>query len=203
MVHWAYADLKGACFPFMDLKYADLSGANLSGACFNYADLRYADLRRANLSGASLRRACLDYADLRGAILIGTDLEGAILEEANLDEDFRYPFVCPEKGSFIGWKCALNIDGNRLIVKLEIPEDAKRLSGTSRKCRCDKAKVLSITDEQNKKECRIARSICDSNFLYEVGQMVSVDDYDEDRWRECSRGIHFFMTKEEAMNYFF
>lgn len=36
---------------------------------------------------------------------------------------------------------------------------------------------------------------------YEVGKTVKVDDFDEDRWSECSRGIHFFMNRQEAIDY--
>ena len=27
------------------------------------------------------------------------------------------------------------------------------------------------------------------------------DNFDDDRWRECAPGIHFFMNKENALNY--
>lgn len=37
--------------------------------------------------------------------------------------------------------------------------------------------------------------------MYEVGKTVSVDDFDENRWHECSTGIHFFITREEAVRY--
>ena len=112
---------------------ANLREANLSGAWLIGAHLREADLSGACLIGANLSGACLIGADLRKA-----DLRGANLYKAKLD----WPLVCPEKGSFVGYKkCRDN-----LIVKLEIPEDALRSSAITRKCRCSKAKVLSITD---------------------------------------------------------
>lgn len=49
------------------------------------------------------------------------------------------PMVCQDTGSFIGWKKA-----SGKIVKLQIPEDARRSSSTGRKCRCDKAFVVGI-----------------------------------------------------------
>ena len=106
--------------------------------------------------------------------------------------------VCLEKGSFIGYKkCRDN-----LIVKLEIPEDALRSSATTRKCRCSKTRVLSITN-LNGSDVNVEYAVSkkDSGFLYKVGEVVSVDDFDTDRWNECSTGIHFFMTREEAVNY--
>ena len=128
------------------------------------------------------------------ADLYNADLSGADLSEAKLD----WPLVCPEKGSFIGYKkCRDN-----LIVKLEIPEDALRSSATTRKCRCSKARVLSITD-LNGSEVNVMHAVSkhDSGFLYKVGEVVSVDDFDTNRWNECSTGIHFFMTREEAVEY--
>lgn len=89
-----------------------------------------------------------------------------------------------------------------MIVKLMIPEDAKRSSATSRKCRCDKAKVLSITkiDGSAYEENNVA-SDRDPEFIYEIGKEVSVPDFDENRWNECSTGIHFFITRDEAVNW--
>lgn len=33
------------------------------------------------------------------------------------------------------------------------------------------------------------------------GETVVPDSFDEDRWNECSNGIHFFITKQEAIDY--
>jgi len=41
----------------------------------------------------------------------------------------------------------------------------------------------------------------DSKFIYTVGETVSVDNFDENRWNECAAGIHFFITREEAVKY--
>ena len=136
------ADLRGANLCRADLGVADLQGVSLYGA-----NLREACLRGANLSNADLRGADLGVADLRGANLCGADLGLADLRGANLcGADLcgainfpNIPMACPSDGSFIGWKKA-----HDMIVKLQIPEDAKRSSATGRKCRCDKAVVLAI-----------------------------------------------------------
>lgn len=31
----------------------------------------------------------------------------------------------------------------------------------------------------------------DADFVYKVGEMVSVDDFCKNRWEECAAGIHF------------
>ena len=88
------------------------------------------------------------------------------------------------------------------IVELRITENAKRSSATGRKCRCSEAVVLSITTQDGKE--MEEKSVCskfDPNFRYTVGETVSVDNFDENRWNECAPGIHFFITREEAVNY--
>lgn len=83
-----------------------------------------------------------------------------------------------------------------------IPSDAKRSSSTSRKCRCSKANVLEIFNlDGTIAEEREVRSDYDDSFIYKVGEIVEVADFDENRWEECSSGIHFFMQKKEAINY--
>ena len=189
------ADLREA-----DLREADLQGANLWGADLQGASLREANLREANLRGADLQGANLWGADLQGANLWGADLWGANLQEANNIPDYICPICCPEKGSFTGFKKAY-WNNTPVIVELEIPTEAKRSSATNRKCRCSKAKVLSITGLNGVAEFQQATSSYDNDFLYEVGKTVIVDDFDEDRWNECSTGIHFFITRSEAVNY--
>ena len=183
---------------------ANLRGADLRGADLRGADLRGADLTGADLRGANLREANLRGADLRGADLTGADLRGANLREANLREadlggaKLDWPLACQEKGSFIGYKKCRN----DLIVELEIPEDAYRCSATSKKCRCSKAKVLSITNlGGSESKSDVAVSKYDSSFVYRIGKTVEVTDFDQNRWNECSTGIHFFMNREDAVKY--
>lgn len=61
-------------------------------------------------------------------------------------------------------------------------EDARRSSATSNKCRRDKAKVLEILDfKGNKLPINKGYAAYDYTFKYEVGKMVSVDNFNEDR----------------------
>ena len=140
-----------------------------------------------------------ESADLRGANLRGADLYRANLYEANLREaNIDWPLVCPEKGSFIGYKKCRN----NLIVKLEIPSDALRCSATTRKCRCSKAKVLSITNlDGSAADISTANSNYDPTFTYKIGETVEVPNFDTNRWNECAPGIHFFITRQEAVAY--
>ena len=192
------ADLREATLYGLNLCGVNLYGADLSGA-----DLRVAYLREANIREANIRGANLSGADLREANLIGANLYEADLRLAKNIPSYACRLVCPEEGSFIGFKKARTTapDFREAIVKLLITEDAKRSSATTRKCRCDKAKVISITSLDGKENFTTAYSYYDRIFQYTVGQTVIIDDFDEDRWNECSTGIHFFITREEAIDY--
>lgn len=193
-----------------DLRGADLCGADLRNANLCCANLCCANLRGADLCGANLSDADLYDADLYGADLYGADLCGANLRDADLRDAKNtdkiawnartafYPLQCPETGSFIGYKKAAD-----KIVMLEICADAKRSSATSRKCRCSKAKVLSITNlDGSESGLSKIESDYDKDFIYRVGETVEVPDFDDNRWNECAAGIHFFITRDEAVKYY-
>ena len=197
------ADLSFANLNYATLCNTDLHNANLWGASLSEANLHSVDLSCANLNWANLCYTDLSYANLYGANLSnanlhGADLNGAILDNVkyNYHTNF-FALQCPEEGSFIGYK---KVRGH--IVKLEILSDAKRSSATTRKCRCSAAKVLSITTLDGRADgTQFISSGRDSDFVYQVGEIVRVDDFDENRWNECSTGVHFFITRDEAVEY--
>ena len=226
-LHWAdlrRADLRGANLSLADLRRADLREASLKGANLMVADLREANLMDADLMDTDLREADLSWASLCGSSLIranlmvaklsGADLSLADLSRADLREAILngakntdkchwnimttfFPLQCPESGSFIGWKIA-----NGYIVKLRITENAKRSSATSRKCRCSEAEVLAIENKDGSNSgISFTCSDYDKNFVYRIGETVRVDNFDENRWNECAPGIHFFITRDEAVKY--
>ena len=192
------ADLRGADFRGATLRMADLGETDLREASFIGIDLREVGLRWAILRYANLKNVDLKGADLRGADLKGADLRGADLRGADLREaDLYNPIACPESGPFTAWKKAKNY-----IIKLEVLADAKRSSATSRKCRCDKARVVAIENiDGSESHITEVNSNYDKTFIYKIGEVVTVDDFDDDRWNECAPGIHFFITREEAVRY--
>ena len=204
----SYADLSGANLSGANLKDAYLEGVNLSGAdlteanlqnaCLMWTDLVGANLRGADLTGACLAGAKLYFARLASADLSGADLIGADLQNATLTDVKNFPIIpmaCPSEGSFIGWKTACGY-----IIKLEIPKDAKRSSGISTKCRCNKAKVLSIeTKGGTPADVTEVHSVFDSNFIYRVGETVTVNNFDDNRFNECAPGFHFYMDRKRAV----
>ena len=204
--HW----LKGDCDNWECMR-ANLSYADLSDTDLRCADLYCANLIGANLIGANLRGANLRGVDLCNANLVGANLVGADLCNTNLCNADLYlanfnnaknipfiPYACPDTGSFIGYKKA-----GGYIVELQILSDARRCSATGRKCRCDRAEVLSIQHFDKNIPCdkKAVASDFNCNFIYRVGEIVEEPNFDENRWNECARGIHFFINRQEAVEY--
>lgn len=119
------------------------------------------------------------------------------MNKYNLPSRFRDPLE--QSKSYIGWK---KLQGGS-ICKLLIPEDAVKLKVVnSNKCRSNKAKVLYLI---NREGCKVNKgySFFKNSFIYRVGEEVIPDNFDSDRWNECSHGINFFLTREEAEDYNF
>ena len=210
------------CLHDANLRHADLRDANLRYVCLHGVNLRYADLRYADLHGANLRHADLRYADLRYADLHGADLHGADLSDADLSyvnlhganlRDANHvqlsiakTSILPDEGDIIGWKKAWTdneMPPTPVIVKLLIPADAQRSNATARKCRASKARVLDLQDKQGNSlpPDTMAYSGHDTDFTYKKGETVHVENFDTNRWNECAPGIHFFITRIEAVEY--
>jgi hypothetical protein len=180
------ADLSRAGLSGADLSRANLSGANLIGAGLSGADLSGADLSGADLIGADLSRANLSGADLSGADLIGADLSGAKGAALVIARTRILP-----QGSLIGWKkCKYNV-----IIKLRIPEEAKRSHAFGRKCRAEYVEVLEVFGSDE------GISQHDGVTKYIKGATVHPDKWSDDWQEECDSGIHFFITREEAEAY--
>ena len=154
-----------------------------------------------NLCDADLCGADLRLANLRGANLRGADLRGANLCDANLCDAKNIPEIVSAQtlilpmGTLIMWK---KLCGD-MIAKLEVPADARRSNATGRKCRVEYAKVLEIL--HGDKQVTDGISQYNSEFVYSVGETVYPDSWDDNRWDECSNGIHCFITRIEAEQY--
>ena len=172
---------------YADLRYADLYNANLS-----YANLRYADLSNANLSNANLYNANLSYANLSYA-----DLSNANLSYADLDEKEKIRCGWLLKEDFHAYKKCRD----DLIVELIIPKGSIVFSINNSKCRTNRAKVVSITDIEGKVTYNEAISKQNENFIYKVGAELEIENFNLMYNVECAEGIHFFRTREEAVNY--
>jgi len=128
-------------------------------------------------------------ADLSGADLSRADLSGAKLAGAeNAERAMAMTEILPREGEVIGWKKA-----SAKLVKIRVPPEARRSNASGRKCRAEYVEVLevvgggvAVTNEHGPRT------------KYEAGKTVRADEWDANRWNECSHGIHFFLTREEA-----
>jgi hypothetical protein len=187
------ANLSNATLRDADLRGADLRGATLRGANLSDADLRGANLRGANLSnadlwGANLRDADLSNADLRGANLSNATLRGATLKGTVGLEWFR---ITPD-GAFLAYKKLASGE----IAVVNVPYEALRVNAYgSRKIRVSMLRVEQITGKPNSGE---RTGPYHPGLIYELGAVLSCEDFDPDPRVECSRGLHVFLTHAEA-----
>jgi hypothetical protein len=180
---FSFADFSFADFSFADFSFADFSFANFNSANFNSANFNSADFRSADFNSANFYSADFNFANFRSA-----DFKNSI---------FNYR-ITPETGKFIGWKKAQG-----KIIKLEI-QKAENVSGglVGRKLRTDKVKVLEIQDKEGKKlDLKSISSDYNEKFIYNVGKIITEKDFKKDDKIECGKGIHFFITRDEAVRY--
>lgn len=194
---------------FQDCNYLELDHSVFEECIFInsklFGDIHCCTFTRCDFSGAIIHMRAtwcvFKSCDFRNANLFDSDLSEANFIDCKVScSTIGYFQQCPLEGSFSGYKSAWINDWTKGIVKLLIPEDAQRSSGTSFKCRCSKAQVLEIYDFLGHPRTE-AYSQYDRNFIYEIGKTVEAPDFDECRWNTCSRGIHFFMQEEQARTY--
>lgn len=41
----------------------------------------------------------------------------------------------------------------------------------------------------------------DHCFIYRIGEIAEVPNFDDNRWYECAPGIHFFTDRQDAVAY--
>jgi len=183
----ARANLTGANLMRANLTGANLTGANLTEANLMRANLTGANLTRANLTGANLTWANLTRANLTRANLTEANLTEANLTEANLTQaELPHFQICPEVGSFIGFK---KLDNGTIAILL-IPDGARRMTPLGyRKCRAERVRVLSGNGKS---------PTANTKLEYREGDLIEADSFDDDIRVECSHGIAFFVTRKEA-----
>ena len=227
------ANMDGAYLTCAFIRSSSLRNANLTETKFDCAMLfdvkfcksdlhlssfRCASIDDCNFNEASLEDACLDCCSIFSSSFIQTDMTGVFIDNIagfyprykdifdRAKNVYHVPVECPTHGSFIGWKkIAKDKNGKttEYLVKLEIPEDAKRTSIKYGKCKCSKAMVLGIYNLDGtavKFKSIINNSFGVKTTRYTIGKMVYPDSYDDIRYT-CSNGIYFFADREVALNY--
>lgn len=199
-----------------------IEDAIFDGLSFKYSSLAYFRFENCSFvgcdfTGCSLYNTTFINCDLALAIFFHVDLSAARFSDtcifSNDIVDYAPPIV-PDDGDIIGWKKAMvftrryceNDDDETVIVKLRIPAEAKRSSGFGRKCRAEFAEVLAYETEDGDPyyldEDHVVASMFENSFEYPLGKIVrSINGFDGNRLRECAPGIHFFITRKEAVEY--
>lgn len=202
-------DLSGQHLANIDFEWTNFFNVDMTGTVFEHCDLNHVWFKDCKVRGikflyCDVQEANFRWMDFTGADFSGSNFHHTLLEYTTLDDvkdndDTKfYRLACPESGPFIAWKCCTDLR----VVQLLVPADARRVSATAETCRCDKAKVLSIKSIDETKKYDWAQSTVDPNFYYEVGKWVTpANEFQPDRWMDSSPGIHFFMDRQQAVDY--
>ena len=107
----------------------------------------------------------------------------------------------------LGYKIAKSL-GKRVVITLEIPEDAitnvKRsniVNAETAKYRTMKAKVIKIEDSDGKTYNEAVSFNYKNSIKYKLDEELVSHDFDMNLEITCSTGIHFFLSKQMAETY--
>lgn len=196
-------------FTYTDLHNSNFVGCQFDSGWFDLVNLNgvkfaYTSFECFRLFNLTLQTSVFSNCDFDIDYQENCDFTRAVFVETNLNVSSHVP----DTGSFIGWKKAVihhdsYEDDEYYIVKLRIPEDARRSNAGNTKCRADKAYVEDIQDLDGNSVDKVVESIWDSKFRYQKWQIVTEPNYCENRFEECANGIHFFLNREDAVNFTF
>lgn len=211
-INFSRSLLDGAIFVGARYLHSDFKGIHANGICCAKARFTDCDFSKMGAGNPDFFNCSFQHCYFTDANIYYACFEAATFENP-VDPPY-IPMKCPENGSFIGWKKCLIYKGHPkdildptfcfripTIVKLLIPDEAKRTSSTNGKCRCNKAIVLDIQSEDGKLRYPETFSNRDPSFVYRVGATIKPDKFDPNRFNECSNGIHFFMNRQQAVDY--
>lgn len=192
----------------------DFTKARMDNFTFDTCIFRNCNFSCCDMRNVTFRRCSFYDCNFEGAML------PPFFHPNTMEDCINIPYIpmaCQEEGEFIGYKIASseqmpvmsslitpheNIGSANVLVTLKIPADARRSSAGGRKCRCDKAEVIGLEFIGKGEDLNVAYSKFDARFEYRVGEEIRVPFFDENRWHECAAGIHFFINRKEALQYY-
>lgn len=106
----------------------------------------------------------------------------------------------------IMWKKVVDPNGGPArIVKMVTLEPGIVPHGCAMPCgnkfRVPTVRVLSIRSLDDKKGFKQGVSFHDPRFIYRVGAVLTVENFNNDKHHDCAAGIHGFATRNEAEQY--
>ena len=229
---FSHANMDSCDLSLSTIHKCNFTFARIYPGIFYLSDLRECDFSNTDIRYSCFHKTCIsdtifDKTNLKGTIFANNQFYGydpnIIFKDIDIslqthfidipiskDYEGKFDFIpmnCPEEGSFIGYKIGTDkIGASVYLIKLKILEDAKRLSGAKKICRCNKAKVLSIINIRDNESVNECNNIHNTKVNYIVGAISEVDNFSENRWDDADEwddtyGIHFFMTKQDALLY--
>jgi hypothetical protein len=205
---WSYTNLSGAnmtqaileraSFIHCNFAHASMAYVKAEVALFHYCNFDHTDANHGDFERADFAHSHLPATDFCGANLHGSHLEYADVDGVSYNYATAGLAAAPE-GELVGWG-----KKSGWIVKMLIPRDARRSRATGNKYRAEYVRVLSITLPHNPHVARHTLSHVSERgpqTVYEVGKVTTADGFDDNRWNECSNGIHFFLDRMEAVTW--
>ena len=199
--------LKGVNFKHNVFLETSFEGSNLE-----YSELKYSTFRFVNLKNCSLKHSDMTASNFMNTNFTGANLKDTILVNCNFYSNYNLDKIVGKNNNYIEGKVLTdNIIGYKkcmdyTIVTLEIPRGAIVFSIDGTKCRTNKAKVIAIDGADraySKHSTYLEHNKTYGHMSYYVGDEFTVYNFDCKYNEECSRGIHFFLTREEAEDYEF
>lgn len=221
--------LNGIKFTNVGFNYVDCSSTDFIDYTFNNCDFSYCKMKCHLSTGCIFSETKFNFCNLNGSVIrkcamsmvafTCSALYGVVFEDADVkftqfyscemdncdscNSNIIFPCHVPSEGSFIAWKKAISVDDGNIIIKLRIPEDAKRFC-INNKCRANKVEVLGFEtiDGEKLPDTTIVNSVWDPLFKYHIG-IIEICTFNDNPQVECGSGIHFFLSRDDAVNYVF
>lgn len=200
-------------FRLVSFNYCNFTGEAFVDCYFGVCRIEYCKLSYSRFIGGSIRNTSFMLSNVEHAMFNNINADSVTFDHCDIDRckvvesNIILPQMIPSNGSFIAWKKALcEREGeyqSAVIIKLRIPEDAKRCC-VSHKCRASKVEVLGFEtlDGQKLSDDSCVHSWYNPNFMYKIGT-VKPFCFDDDLTAQCSDGIHFFLNRDDAVAYEF
>lgn len=190
------ANLKGTHFIGIDISWVGFSLANLSASVFDRCSFDEVSFRGANLVDAVFINCKFKDCDFTAANLYNTRFTACNLP---LKEYMKGKVLTED---IIGYKGIRRSSHTGMaIATLKIPKGAMVFSINGNKCRTNKAIVLDISNPYHPERKYDRGRAIHNGMSYYVGDEFTIRNFDCQYNKECSTGIHFFMTREEAFDY--
>ena len=198
--------LKNDCIDFANCKFVNcrFGKSKLSYVDFYTCTFEKCDFGTLHYYATNFHKCQAQNCTIKGIRgMDGYGPSGRISEGSLYDLfDSVVPMTCPRTGSYTAYKKCVLKNGQAVIVVLNIPETADRSSAFGNKCRASEALVVDIFNMKTGRRCKTAQSVRHNSFIYTRGEVVKpTTAYDTNRFKECSYGIHHFMSRKEAEEY--